>query len=168
MPPLLLCCRYITGTRVQSKIQLQKFGGGGKVVRVEKYEQVEGHEQVTLRYVLSNVRPDGGIFEIRDEVDLIAGVLECKAGHGATTASEPEPEQEEGEGEGEEEEPLKTSTTRREKGLEARSGSGGDSLSHPLSDVTVTSDAGSAPSAPMDMSGGSRSGDFDGVMLDEA
>ena len=132
------------------------------MVRVEKYEQVEGHEQVTLRYVLTNVRPDGGIYEIKDEVIEIGVVLECKAGRGATAASEPEPEP--GTEEGEEEEPLVT--TRRENGIS----NAGGSLSNPLSDVTMTSDAVSAVSAPnsMDISGGSRSAADFGVLLDEA
>jgi len=70
------------GTRVQGVVQQAKFAApdGGKFVRVEKYEQVEGHEQVTLQYVLTNVRPDGGIADIRLELLDVDGVLECKGG----------------------------------------------------------------------------------------
>lgn len=71
------------GTQVQGVVQQAKFAApnGGKFVRVEKYEQVEGHEQVTLRYVLTNVRPGTGISDICAELkEAVAGVLDCKGG----------------------------------------------------------------------------------------
>lgn len=71
------------GTRVQGFVQQTRFAApnGGKYVRVEKYEQVEGHEQVTLRYVLTNVRPGTGISDICDELKpQVEGVLDCKGG----------------------------------------------------------------------------------------
>lgn len=79
------------GTRVQSFVQQAKFaapGCGGKKIRVEKYEQVDGHEQVTLRYVLTNVRPGTGLSDICDELKpQVDGVIDAKGGaydvHGA-------------------------------------------------------------------------------------
>lgn len=123
------------GTRVQSFLQQPKFAApdGGKFVRVEKYEQVEGHEQVTLRYVLTNVRPGTGISDICDELKpRVDGVIDAKGGALlAAGAEELEPHFDDAE------EPLKVNPT----STDASATAGGP-------DLTSDSDAASAPSAP--------------------
>lgn len=126
------------GIRVQSFVQQPKFAalGAGKSVRVEKYEQVEGHEQVTLRYVLTNVRPGTGISDICDELKpQVDGVIDAKGG-AYEELDELEPHFDDAE------EPLNESEPLSSKGTSSPPGE------REGNDLTSDSDAASAPSGP--------------------
>jgi hypothetical protein len=131
------------GIRVQSFVQQPKFAapGGGKSVRVEKYEQVEGHEQVTLRYVLTNVRPGTGISDICDELKpQVDGVIDAKGGAQCLyDADDLEQHFDDAE------EPLKDELL---KSTGTSPTVPGDSSQGEGTDLTSDSDAASAPSGP--------------------
>ena len=63
--------------RINAVVQREEFGGQGMRVRIVSMERVDGHEQLELKYVLSNVR-DGGLDQIETCVLEVEGVLQCR------------------------------------------------------------------------------------------
>ena len=64
--------------RVSAVVHQEQFAGDGDGrVTVESFTQTRGHEQVSLKYILTNVRA-GGMEAVREAVLELGGVLECK------------------------------------------------------------------------------------------